>query len=60
MGSQYNPSRPNNKGTIITILGLQGYKNNNKGITLTKIRDYISNIGTLHAPVLQRSVVLNA
>ena len=47
MGSQYNPSRPNNNnirannsnsgilwGTIITIWGLQGYKNNNKGAAL--------------------------
>ena len=34
------------RGTIITIWGLQGYNNNNKGVTLTKIRDYTSNIGT--------------
>ena len=34
------------KGTIITIWGLQGYNNNNKGDTLTKIRDYTSDIGT--------------
>ena len=58
MGSQYNHSRHNNNnirannsnsgilwGTIITIWGLQGYKNNNKGATLTTIRDYTSNIG---------------
>ena len=33
--------------TIITILGLQGYNNsNNKGVTLTTISDYTSNIGT--------------
>ena len=34
------------KGTIITKWGLQGYNNNNKGVTLTTIRDYTSNIGT--------------
>ena len=47
MGSQYNPSRPKNNniraknsnsgvlwGKIITIWGLQGYRNNNKGATL--------------------------
>ena len=33
-------------GTIITIWGLQGYKNSNKGATITTIRDYTSNIGT--------------
>ena len=36
MGSQYNPSQPNNNnGTIITIWGIQGYNNKNKGATLT-------------------------
>ena len=59
MGSQYNPSQPKNNnlrannnnsgvlwGTIRTIWGLQGYNNNNKGATLTPIRDYTINIGT--------------
>ena len=59
MGTQYNPSRPDNNdvraqnnnsgilwGTIITIWGLQGYNDKNKGVTLTIIRDYTSNIGT--------------
>ena len=52
MGSQYNPRIPNNNnlrannsnsgvlwGTIIKIWGLQGYNNNNKGDTLTTIRE---------------------
>ena len=33
-------------GTIITIWGLKGYKNNNKGATLTMIRGYNIIIGT--------------
>ena len=60
MGSQYNPSQPNNNnlkannrnsgllwGTIIKIWGLHGHNYNNKGaILIIKIRGYTSIIVT--------------